>query len=270
VTVRMAAGRPRRRSAMTLALAFFARPAHAYWDGSRDAPDPYTEAMMLSRKAQLDPNALRDDPDLFKRLFGKLAVEQNQAKFMDEHQSTTPEQRCQACHGVVVEFERMMVERKSQATGGLGRRDQLAVADAYEKICHLNRYEFHDPLNPTKRSEHSRHYFGLAPVIFANACKRVVDEWSDHDEIEEALIRGGKPDKMHRQLRNEICNNEDYGHCRNIHEQVEVRPPTAEQKKANMGETLWFKGHEDKCEAEGGGKKKKKKKNVDPISGEEL
>ena len=283
-----------------LAVALVATPlARAYWDGSRDAPDPYTQAMMASRRAQFEPDALRKDPVLFKRMFGQLAVEQNQAKFMDEHQTTSAEQQCEACHGVVVEFERMMVERKSEATGGLGGRDQLAVwrttahtvpdrplpscpvltgrsalgvpqvADAYEKICHLNRYEYHDPVNPTKRSEHSRHYFGLAPVIFANACKRVVDEWSDHDEIEQALIAGGAKNEMHRELREAICNNDEYGHCRNMQAKVEVRAPTAEQKKANMGDTLWWKGKQDSCEAEGK-KKKKKKKKVDPISGKEL
>ena len=248
---------------LVLVLAFAcAHLAFAYWDGSKTAKDPYTEAMEMSRRAQLDPDALRKDPDMFKKMFGKLAIEQNQAKHMDETQSmATPQDRCMACHGVVLEFEKMMIERKSAATGGLGRRDQLAVADTYEQICHLDRYESMDSLDPRKRSENSRRYGGIAPPIFANACKRVVDHWSDYDEVEALLINGGPPGSMHKELREAICHNAEFGMCKGVDDEIEVRDTK------DVGENLWWKGKEEKCEAEGAGKKKKKKKTaVDPVS----
>jgi hypothetical protein len=229
------------------------RSASAYWDGSKDSPDPYTAAMMMSRQAQHDPSTLSKDPDHFKKLFGKLAIEQNQAKSLDEHQTTTAMDRCMACHGVVVEFEKMMVERKTAGTGGHGRRDQLAVADTFEKICHMDRYEFMDPVNINKRSQASRKYGGIAPPLFANACKRVIDEWSDHDEAEELLIAGGSAANLFEELRTNMCDRAEFGLCRKLGKEVEVRKNDGE-------DTLAFKGETEQCAAEGGTKKKKKKK----------
>ena len=110
-------------------LATLAGRAAGYWEsGDTSQQDPYTQAMLMSRRAAKDPSALKQDPDLFKKMFGQLAIEQNQAKLMDEHQSTaTAADRCMVCHGVILEIEKMFEERKHEATGGLGRRDQLAV-----------------------------------------------------------------------------------------------------------------------------------------------
>ena len=157
----------------------------AYWDGSKDTPDPYTQAMMMSRQAQYDPEALRKNPNHFRELFGRLAVEQNQAKAMDETQSQfTPEDKCLVCHGTTVELEIMMAERH-----GHGKRDQVKLAEILEKICHLDRYQYHDPVNITKRHERSRTYGGIAPPIFANACKHVVQNWDDRDEVRARTLR---------------------------------------------------------------------------------
>ena len=249
---------PARGALLLLALA---APAIAYWDGQIGTKDPMQEAMEMSKRAQHDPEALRKDPDYFRKLFGKLAIEQSQAKHMDEMQSTNEEQRCMACHGVVVEFEKMMIERKTAATGGLGMRGQLAVADAFEKICHLDRYETMDPLDPRKATQQGRRYGGLPPPTMANACKRVVEEWQDHDEIEQLLIDGGDAADMHRELREAVCNNREFGLCKNVPDEIGVSMSEGMQ-------VLNFKGKLDQCGAEGGKKKKKKKKKVDPITGE--
>ena len=46
---------------LSLAFIFMCslRPAAGYWDGGRDTPDPYTQAMMMSRQAQNDPDLLK-------------------------------------------------------------------------------------------------------------------------------------------------------------------------------------------------------------------
>ena len=86
------------------------------------------------------------------------------------------------------------------------QRSQLAIVEALEKVCHLNRYEYQSPLNPTKREETSRNYGGLAPPIMANACKKVVDAWQDDDEyIESTLVAGGSPDRLHEEVRKKVC-----------------------------------------------------------------
>lgn len=149
----------------------------SYWDGKMGTMDPYTEAMMASRRAQHDPDFLRNNPNHFKEMFGKLAVAQNQHKAMEETQSIKPEDRCLACHGVAVEFEIMAEERK-----GHGKRDQVMVADILENICHLDRYQYQDPVELAKRHERSRNYGGMAPPVFANACKQVVQNWDDRDD----------------------------------------------------------------------------------------
>ena len=255
-----------RRLALVLALA---QPMFAYWDGSRETMDPYAQAMKMSKQAQYDPDALQKDPDLFKKMFGQLAIEQNQARMMDETQSKhSKKDKCMACHGTVVEFEKYIVERKSQATGGLGRRDQLAVADAYDNLCHLDRYEKQDSLNPTKREENSRHYGGLAPPVFANACKQVLVDWTEDDQVEELLIQGGALDNMYKELRHKVCNNKQFGVCKRIKGEVEVRQPNHNQKSQGMSEYLQWKDVEDeKCDDPNAKKQKKKvKKEVDPIT----
>jgi len=220
-------------------------PTVGYWDGKLGTTDPYTEAMMMSRRAQLDPEAMRNDPDIFRRMFGKLAVEQNQAKAMDETQSAaTDKDMCMVCHGTVVEFEKMWQEKK-----GTGKRDMTMVTEILEGICHLNRYEFQDPVKITTRREHSRDYGGIAPAVFANACKRVVDAWGDRDEVEEALIAGGPEDQLHEQLRNHICHAAG-GFCRDFEGSIISEA---------SGRLAW-KGEEGQCAAADGGKKKKKKK----------
>ena len=205
-------------------LATLAGRAAGYWESGDTAGDPYTQAMLMSRRAANDPSALKQDPDLFKKMFGQLAIEQNQAKLMDEHQSTaTAADRCMVCHGVILEIEKMFEERKHEATGGLGRRDQLAVTEVLEKVCHLNRYEFQDPVDLRKRTETSRLYGGIAPVLFANACKKVVDHWQDDDdEIERALLDGGSPDELHRELRERVCHRSG-GICHGLGVEVEPR-----------------------------------------------
>jgi len=229
-----------------IALSMVAAPAVAYWDGSRSTADPYTEAMMMSRKAQLDPNAMRNDPDIFRRMFGKLAVEQSQARAMDETQSAaSTKDMCMVCHGTVVEFEKMWQERK-----GTGKRDMTMVTEILEGICHLNRYEFQDPVKITNRIEHSRNYGGMAPPVFANACKRVVDAWGDRDGVEEALITGGPEDRLHEQLRNQICHGAE-GFCHGFEGSIASEAG---------GRLAWKGGEEGQCGADGGEKKKKKKK----------
>ena len=228
------------------------QPGYAYWDASdRGSDDPYTAAMKMSRLASNDPNRLRTDPDHFKKLFGQLAVEQNQAKAMDETQSKFSKQDlCMVCHGVVVEFEKMMAERVDRT------RSQLTTTETLETICHLNRYEFQDPVVLTKREERSRVYGGIAPPIFANACKRVVDAWQDDDdEIEGALLSGASKKNLHQALREKICHR-DGGICAGTGVEIEVKGK----------DSLKVKGvPEEQCGAEGG-KKKKKQKKVDPIS----
>ena len=84
----------------------------------------------------------------------------------------------------------------------------------------------------------------------------MIDEWADHDEVEEALIRGGKPAMMHQELREALCDHEEYSQCANMDEKIEVRPEQGDHLK---GEQLGWKGVYEQCSAEGGGKKKKKK-----------
>ena len=82
------------------------------------------------------------------KLFGKLAVEQNQAKAMDETQTVSQKDRCMACHGVVNEFEKMMIERKSATTGGLGRHEVACCAQSYDSepvAAHLQTPSMHSP-----------------------------------------------------------------------------------------------------------------------------
>ena len=153
------------------------------------------------------------------------------------------------------------------ATGGLGGRDQLAVADAFEKICHMDRYEFQDPVKITTRTEESRRYGGIAPPVFANACKRVLDEWTEHDEAaEQALIKGGPKEGMHKQLRETMCDNALFGVCRGLGKKVDVVAGTP----STPGERLRFADAEDeKCDDPNlkGKKKKKAAKPKDPITG---
>ena len=156
--------------------------AFAFWDGSKGTADPYTQAREASRRAQMDPDILKKDPDYFKRLFGKMAVEQNQAKAVNEHQNVSPQDVCVACHGVVIEIEKILKARVDK------QRNSIAVTEALDAVCHLDRYEFQDPVKITERTETSRDYGGLAPAVMTNACKRVVDAWQDDDdEIEGAL-----------------------------------------------------------------------------------
>ena len=247
-----------------------------YWDGDRDMDDPYTAAMKMSRMAQLDPEVMRRDPDHFRRLFGNLAVEQSQAKKMDETQSAASEKDlCMACHGTVVEFEKMMVERKSAATGGLGGRGQLAVADALEKICHLNRYEFQDGVDLRNRVVQSTQYGGMDPAIFANACKKVIDKWSDHldESVEEILIAGGDPAGLHKELRDTLCYSTEWGQCAGVKDKsIEVLAVEVDTMAFKGSEYLQWKDEESKCEDPNAKGKKKKKKQVkkDPITQEEL
>ena len=234
-----------------LLLLFAADRAAAWWDGKMGTKDPMTEAMEASRRAQLDPDALRKDPDHFKRMFGKLAIEQNQAKAMSENQRVDPADKCMACHAVVVEFEAMIAQRPAQ------KRDQLAYAEITEEVCHLNRYETLDPINPTKREERSRLYGGMAPPVLANACQRVVDEWSDYDEIEASLLKRGRGgERMHEELRREICDARRYGLC---NREPRAVVPATYQGKAGL---TWEAKSEsaEQCSAPDGEKRKKRKK----------
>ena len=107
-----------------------------------------------------------------------------------------------------------------------------------------------------KREERSRVYGGLAPPVFANACKKVVDAWQDDDdEIEGALLRGGSSKGWFKELRNKVCHR-DGGICDGTGVQIELGP------KREGQETLQVKGKPpEQCSAEGeDGKKKKKKK----------
>eukprot|EP00966_Prymnesium_polylepis_P216588 5014159-Prymnesium_polylepis.1 len=161
--------------------------AVAYWDGGKGTADPYAQAKEASRRAQMDPDILKKDPDYFKRMFGKMAVEQGQAKAVDAHQNVSPQDICVACHGVVIEIEKILKARVDK------QRNSIAVTEVLEAVCHLDRYEFQDPVKVNVRTETSRDYGGLAPPVMANACKRVVDAWQDDDdEIEGALkkVRG--------------------------------------------------------------------------------
>ena len=160
----------------------------AYWEPGSKSADPYHQAMEMSRQGRLDPDALRNDPDFYKRMFGKLATEQGQAQAMDKHQNVPKADICVACHGVVIEIEKIIKERLDR------QRHALAVTEALEQVCHLDRYEFQDPVKITNRKEISRDYGGLAPPVMANACKRVVDGWQDDDdEIEAALKQASHP-----------------------------------------------------------------------------
>jgi len=250
-----------RRTATLAVILWACEPCSAYWEGGdRMADDPYTAAMKMSRQAALDPSTLQKDPDHFKKMFGQLAFEQAQAKHMDETQSTaTASDRCMACHGVVVEFEKMMKERVDRT------RSKLTTVETLEKICHLNRYEIQDPVDIRKREERSRVYGGLAPPVFANACKKVVDAWQDDDdEIEDALLRGGSAKNLFEQLRVKVCHR-DGGICDGTGTQIEVG------KKVQGQQTLQVKGKPpEQCKAEGGEddkkeKKKKKKKLQEEI-----
>lgn len=245
-----------------VALAMLLAPSAvlAYWepsDGMEGTDDPYTAAIKASRQAAADPDLLKRDPDHFRRLFGQMAIEQNQAKSMDETQSTaTPKDRCMVCHGVIVEFELMMKTQK-----GKGGRNALAVTEILEKICHLNRYHKMDGVDIKKNEERSRLYGGISPPVFANACKRVVDAWQDDDdEIEPQLRDGGDPKDLHKELRELICHRKG-GMCAGI-----KKSDVVVRTDGHPG--LMWKGQEEKCEDPNVPKKKKKKaKPADPITG---
>uniref|UniRef100_A0A7S2JPA5 Saposin B-type domain-containing protein n=1 Tax=Haptolina brevifila TaxID=156173 RepID=A0A7S2JPA5_9EUKA len=220
-------------------------PVASWWDGKVGTKDPYTQAMEMSRRAHNDPDLLRKDPDFYKRMFGNLAIEQSQAQAMDETQSyASADDLCMVCHGMVAEFELMVGQERK----GHGKRDSLMATEALEDICHLNRYQILDGLNPTKREEPSRKYGGIAPPVFAQACKKVVMAWDDHDEVEGWLIAGGSPAGMHRELRERVCNGSE-GVCHGLGVEVEEKDGK-----------LSIKGKEEQCSADGGKKKKKKKK----------
>ena len=82
----------------------------------------------------------------------------------------------------------------------------------------------------------------FAPPVFANACKRVLENWSDHDEVEEELLAGGKPAGLHKELRERVCNGAKRV-CDGLGVSITV-----------SGERLSIKGKEEQCSAEGGGK----------------
>ena len=227
----------------------------AYWEAGDQREDPYTAAIRMSKHAAADPDVMRNDPDHFRKLFGRLAIEQSQAKHMDETQSQfTPKDRCLVCHGVVNEFEIMMKSEK-----GKGGRNLLAVTNILEKVCHLDRYANMDPVDLKQSVERSRLYGGIAPPIFANACKRVVDSWQDDDdEIEPTLRDGGDPKEMHKELRYAICHRPG-GVCDGLGMKV---IPNPHQEGGLMQE-----GADETCKDPNAKKKKKKKKAADPITG---
>jgi len=222
----------------------------AYWEqgGSSSADrmksDPYTQAMEMSRRAKLDPNLMRNDPDHFKKMFGQLAVEQNQHKAMEETKNVKPEDKCMVCNGVVVEFEAMLAERHQSK-----KRAQLAVLEVLDDICHLDRYEFQDPVKLNERRETSRKYGGIAPPVFANGCKQVVDLWNQDDDYETILVKGGPSANMHESLRNKACSEV----CSGLDVLIKVQ-----------GDTLVREGQEGQC-ADPSKKKKKKKKESGPT-----
>jgi hypothetical protein len=246
------------RTSMRLALlACAVAPCSSYWEGDRATDDPYTHAMKMSRQAQYDPNVMQRDPDHFKRMFGQLAFEQAQAKSMDETQSTaSAKDRCMACHGVVVEFEKMMKERVDRT------RSQLTTTETLEKICHLNRYEIQDPVDIRKREERSRVYGGLAPPVFANACKKIVDAWQDDDdEIEGALLRGGSAKSLYKELREKICHRKG-GICEGTGVEIATQGKDKLIVKGAPPEQCGAPGSEDDSKKK---KKKKKQQSQDEI-----
>ena len=70
--------------------------------------DPYAKAMRESRRAAVDPSVVERDPDHFKKVFGKLAIEQNNFRAIDAAQHVTAEDRCIACHAAVNELEKAL------------------------------------------------------------------------------------------------------------------------------------------------------------------
>ena len=218
-----------------------------WWDG-KNGMDPYSAAMYESKRAGADADVIKNDPDYFRRMFGKLATEQAQAKAMDETQHVSKNDMCMACHGVVVEVERMLKDRMERISR---RRDELAITETLEGVCDLNRYQYLDPINPTKREEASRRYGGIAPPVFVNACRQVLVDWGDHDEIEEALLRGADPANVHAALRQEICEHKKYGLCRTLTQKI------VSYKKDSL---KWEEQDMEQCSDPNAGKKKKKKK----------
>lgn len=224
-------------------MAALLSPAAGYWDGS-SGRDPYTEAMEKSRRARVDPSVLQKDPDYFKKMFGQLAIEQNQAMAMHETQSVaSKEDMCMVCHGMVAELELMMQERR-----GYGKRDELAVTEALEGLCHLNRYQKRDALDPTKVEEHSRMYGGIAPPVFSNACTHVISAWDDHEGVDSMLVQGGAPERLHRELRERVCDSKE-GVCHGTGTTV-----------IEEGGKLRVQGKEEQCSEDGGKTKTKTKK----------
>jgi len=256
----MPSNRPARTAASRAALVVLLQgvgPAAAWWDG-KNGLDPYTQAMQESRHANLDKDMLQKDPDFFKRMFGKLATEQAQAKHMDETQNVSPEDKCMTCHGVVVEFEKILAEHKER-TGE--KRSAVTVATALEGVCDLNRMQYLDPINPTKGEERSRVYGGIHPAIYVNACRLVLQAWDDNEEeiIEDALLKGGGwAGAMYAALRARACDAPEVGLCKGLEGQVVAD-----------NDRLQYKGKEAQCDDPNAKKKKKKKKKkVDPITQE--
>jgi len=219
--------------------------ASGFWDRNSGEKDPMTAAMEMSRMARLDPDIMKKDPNHFKKMFGRLAMEQSQAQNLDKAQHVSKEDRCLTCHGMVVEVEKILAARIDKW------RNEIAITEALEEICNPSRYQQLDPdgLNPTMRTEGSRRYFGLDPFVFSNACNQVLIEWGDDDEIEVDLKRGAPAADMHRKLRESVCGRRG-GVCHKLGVEVD-----------NDGESLFKKDiGAPKCDAEGGTKKKKKKK----------
>ena len=132
----------------------------------------------------------------------------------------------------------------------------------------------YDGVDLRNRVVQSTQYGGMDPAIFANACKKVIDKWSDHldESVEEILIAGGDPAGLHKELRDTLCYSTEWGQCAGVKDKsIEVLTVEVDTMAFKGSEYLQWKDEESKCEDPNAkGKKKKKKVKKDPITQEEL
>ena len=216
-------------------LLLLAAPAAAEWDHTRGTPDPYTQAVMMSKRAQSDPEAVKNDPDYFKKMFGALGGEMGQAKALEQAKTdVTRRDVCIACHGAVVEVEKALAERHQS-----NKRDPSEVAEVLDFICRMERYHVIDPMKATPTQPVK--YGGLSPYIFVNACKKAVEDWNESDVVEDELIAGGPPGGLFSSLRERVCERRG-GLCDGEDVALDAH-----------GDQLKLRGQDEQCKAEAAG-----------------